>query len=81
MSNIVQGGRQARRGAAAAAPINYAAIDKASTSSDDEDEAGSAEDQSSSDTQDSDAAGSAEEGGHIGVTHVLAIQCMVSDMS
>ena len=61
VSNIVQGGRQSRRGAAAAAPINYAAIDKA-TSSDDEEEEGSAEEQSSSEGEESDAARSGLEG-------------------
>ena len=59
VSNIVQGGRRGRRDTAAAAPINYAAIDKA-TSSDDDD--GSAEDASSSEEgRNSDAAGSAGE--------------------
>ncbi len=61
VSNIVQGGRRCRRGAAVAAPINYAAIGKA-TSSDDEE--GSAGDESSSEeAKDSDATGSADEGG------------------
>ncbi len=61
VSNIVQGGRRGRRDTAAAAPINYAAIDKATSSDDDE---GSAGDESSSEEgRDSDAAGSADEGG------------------
>ena len=61
VSNIVQGGRLGRRDTAGAAPVNYAAIDKATSSDDDE---GSAGDESSSEEgRDSDAAGSGDEGG------------------
>ncbi|DBB04206.1 TPA: hypothetical protein ACH3X1_013240 [Trebouxia sp. C0004] len=61
VSNIVQGGRQARRGTAAAPPINYAAIDKATSTDDDKGSAGN--ESSSEEGSDSDAAGSADEGG------------------
>ena len=51
VSNIVQGGRRARRAAAVAAPINYAAIDQSDSRSDDDDDddsgASSSQDQSS----------------------------------
>ena len=61
VSNIVQGGRRGRRDTAGAAPVNYAAIDKATSSDDDE---GSAGDESSSEEgRDSDAPGSGDEGG------------------
>ena len=61
VSNIVQGGRRGRRDTAAAAPINYAAIDQATSSDNDE---GSAGDESMSEEgRDSDAAGSADAGG------------------
>ena len=60
VSNIVQGGRRARRAAAVAAPINYAAIDQSGSSSDDDDcaedsAASSSQDQSSGEAEQHDA--------------------------
>lgn len=60
VSNIVQGGRRARRAAAVAAPINYAAIDQSGSSSDDDNGAedsgaSSSQDQSSDEAEQHDA--------------------------
>ena len=58
VSNIVSGDRRARRSAAVAAPVNYAASDKSSSS----DEASSSADEQDSSREESDVAASDDEG-------------------
>ena len=64
VSNIVEGGRRARHGVVSGPSVNYAAMDMAGSSSDDEEEAreDSAEIEASG-AEDSDEAGSGNEGG------------------